>query len=136
VYSKQLLDLAQARLAVEAVLADAAVTGGPVAVAVSDADGALVLFAAMDGVGAIPRRLAPRKARTAAVLGSDTTDLATSGWAPGLVAELGDGELVLLPGGAVARSAAGAVLGAVGVSGRSPGEDERLAGTGAAALST
>jgi glc operon protein GlcG len=133
-YRKEMLDLEEARAAVDAVLAEAAAGGGPVAVAVTDADGALVCFAAMDGVSEVPRRLAPRKARTAALLQADTTQLATSPWAPGLLAELGDPTLALLPGGAPGRSAGGLLLGAVGVSGRAPAEDQRLADLGAQAL--
>ena len=135
-YSKQLLDLEEARTLADAVIVAASAAGGPVAVAVADADGWLVIFVAMDGVSAIPRQMAPRKARTAAVLQSDTTALASSNWAPSLVAVVGDPDLVLLPGGVVVRSTAGAVLGAVGVSGRSPSEDDRLAQVGAAALSS
>jgi glc operon protein GlcG len=133
-YSKSTLGLDEARAAVDAVLAAAADGGGPVAVAVTDADGGLVCFAAMDRVTEIPRRLAPRKARTAALLQGDTTQLASSAWAPGLLAELADPTLVLLPGGAPARTAGGALLGGVGVSGRAPAEDQRLADVGAEAL--
>jgi glc operon protein GlcG len=134
-YSKSMLGLQEARAAADAVLAEAATGGGPVAVAVTDADGALVYFAAMDGVSEVPRRLAPRKARTAALLQGDTTQLAASAWAPGLLAELGDPTLALLAGGAPGRSAAGLLLGGVGVSGRAPAEDQRLADLGAQQLS-
>lgn len=133
-YTRAMLGLDDARAAVDAVLTEAAAGGGPVAVAVTDADGALVCFAAMDGVSEIPRRLAPRKARTAALLQSDTSQLAVSAWAPGLLAELGDASLSLLPGGTPGRSAAGLLLGGVGVSGRAPAEDQRLADLGAQAL--
>lgn len=133
-YSKSMLGLDDARAAVDAVLAAAAAGGGPVAVAVTDAEGALVCFAAMDGVSEIPRRLAGRKARTAALLQADTTLLASSPWAPGLLAELADPTLALLAGGAPARAADGALLGGVGVSGRAPAEDQRLADLGAGAL--
>jgi glc operon protein GlcG len=133
VYAKQVLGLDDALVAVAAVLS-AAEGGKPVTVAVVDADGALVCLQAMDGVSPVPRRLAPDKARAAALLQQDTAALSTSPWAPALVRELADPTLKLLPGG-VPVLRAGDVVGAVGVSGRSPDEDVRLAELGAAAAS-
>lgn len=133
-HTKQLLGLDDALAVVAAILADAS-AGGPVCVGVADGDGALVCLQAMDGVSAVPRQLAPRKARAAALLGQATTALAQSTWAPTLVAELSDPTLTLLPGGAPIRTADGA-LGGVGVSGRSGDEDERLTLLGASILLT
>jgi uncharacterized protein GlcG (DUF336 family) len=132
VHSRDVLGLDDALRAAAAVVA-AAAGSRPVTVAVVDADGVLVCLQAMDGVTPLPRALAPGKARAAALLQGETAALAASAWAPALLRELADPTVVLLPGGVPVRTAGGAVVGAVGVSGRSGQEDEDLARTGAEA---
>ncbi|WP_308797904.1 GlcG/HbpS family heme-binding protein [Agromyces silvae] len=98
-----------------------------VAVAVVGPAGELVAFGAHDLVGPLPRRVALRKAYTAVLLRRSTREAAAS-VADGRLdlEQLGDDELLVVPGGEPVRSG-GAVLGAVGVSGLSADDDEAIA---------
>jgi glc operon protein GlcG len=127
------LDLDEARRAVEAILRHAG-DGGPVAVAVTDANGDLVCYARMDGTTKTAQRMAIRKAYTAARIGADTgvwgEQLAKLGIT---AAEFGDPVLTRFQGGICVRTD-DAVAGAIAVSGRRAAEDEALARVGLEAL--
>ena len=127
--------LAHARAsAIAAAILERARSGGgkPVAVAVVDDRGDLVIFARQDGVAHRSIRLAQDKAYTAALQESSTADfvafLARTGRT---VASFADPRYVGLAGG-VPIADAGLTVGAVGVSGRSAEEDHALAVEGIA----
>jgi len=132
-YERKVLGHAEARAALDAVLA-AAEGGQPVVVAVVDPDGEAIALLRMDGAGFLARHMALRKAYTAARMGADTHV-----WAEGLrkggigLSDLGDPQLVGFGGGVCVRFD-GAVVGAVGVSGRSAEDDAVLARAGEAAI--
>ena len=135
-YERKFVGIGEARVAVEAVLAKAGEDPQrPVVVAVVDPEGELVAFARMDGAGYLPRSMALRKAYTAARMGSDSGAFGER--MRGVVSnvhELDDPMLVGFKGGVCVR-VADAVVGAIGVSGRSADEDEDLARVAIAALS-
>jgi len=140
-FQKNCLGLGDARAAVEAVLDEASkLPDAPIAVAVADDYGRLVYFARMDGCPPVVVELAINKAYTAAVALLDTLAFAErdKGWGREL-ATYGDARFTYLQGGLVIRAGGegGAprdLLGGIGVSGRMPDEDERLARIGLAAL--
>jgi glc operon protein GlcG len=127
------LDLDEARRAVEAILR-AAAGGGPIAVAVTDANGDLVCYARMDGTTKTAQRMAVRKAYTAARIGADT-----GAWGEQLAklgitaAEFGDEVLTRFQGGLCVRFD-NQVAGAIAVSGRRAADDEALARIGLEAM--
>jgi uncharacterized protein GlcG (DUF336 family) len=133
--------LAEARAAVEAVLEEAnKLPHAPIAVAVVDDYGRLVYFARMDGCPPVVVELAINKAYTAAVALLDTLAFAErdKGWGREL-ATYGDARFTYLQGGLVIRAGgegviSQALLGGIGVSGRMPDEDERLARLGLEAM--
>ena len=87
--------------------------------------------------GARPRwmRASLRKAYSAAVMDRDTSAFHAEIVKRNLqIAYYGDPMLTALPGGIVVRDAAGATLGAIGVTGKTEGRDEELARAGEAAL--
>lgn len=131
-FQKQCLSLTEARAAGEAVLAEAAkIPDAPIAVAVTDDYGRLVYFARMDGCPPVVVELAINKAYTAAVALLDTVAFAErdKGWGREL-ATYGDAKFTYLQGGLMIKAANGTLLGGIGVSGRMPDEDERLARIG------
>jgi uncharacterized protein GlcG (DUF336 family) len=140
-FQKTYLGLAEARTAVEAVLDEAAkLSDAPIAVAVVDDYGRLVYFARMDGCPPVVVELAINKAYTAAVALMDTLAFAERdrGWGREL-ATYGDARFTYLQGGLVIRATSGSgepssLLGGIGVSGRMPGENERLARLGLKAM--
>ena len=140
-FQKTCLGLAEARAAVEAVLEEAnKLPHAPIAVAVVDDYGRLVYFARMDGCPPVVVELAINKAYTAAVALLDTLAFAErdKGWGREL-ATYGDARFTYLQGGLVIRAggegvASQALLGGIGVSGRMPDEDERLARLGLEAM--
>jgi uncharacterized protein GlcG (DUF336 family) len=131
------LDLATAQKIVAAALAYAAEHKlKPLAVSVIDARGALVAFAAQDGTSLKRGEIALGKANGAVALGMGSRALmkraeqqaffiAAAGAAIG-------GSLVPVPGGVLIKSA-GALLGAVGISGDTSDNDEAAALAGIAA---
>lgn len=127
------LGLEQASAIQARILARAAQDGrGPVAVAVVDERGELVSFARQDGVSHRSLRLARDKAYTAALQESSTKDFVASlAKASRALEAFGDPRYVALAGGVPIR-VAGALVGAVGVSGRAADEDHALAETGVA----
>ncbi len=103
----------------------------PLAVAVVDARGALVAFAAEDGSSLKRETVARGKADGAIGLGVSSRVIAKMAVErPHFVAAVTHavgGSLVPVPGGVLIRDQAGALVGAVGVSGDTSDNDERVA---------
>jgi uncharacterized protein GlcG (DUF336 family) len=102
--------------------------GKPVCVAVCDAHGFLVAFCRADGTPVRSIALSQQKAHTCTRMGSTTAaflerlrreDLALGYFCDPL--------LTALPGGALLDDGAGRAIGAVGISGLAPAEDQLLA---------
>lgn len=141
-YTKECLGLAETRAAIEAVLGEAGKQPeAPIAVAVVDDHGKLAYFARMDGCPPVVVELALMKAYTAAVALMDTVSFAARDkeWGREL-ATYGDDRFTYLQGGLViwtkpdAGGPGQVLLGGIGVSGRMPDEDERLARIGLEAM--
>jgi glc operon protein GlcG len=103
----------------------------PVCVAVCDAHGFLVAFSRADGAPVRSIALSQQKAYTATRMGGTTTaflerlrreDIA--------IGYFCDALLTALPGGALLDDGTGRVIGAVGISGLAPAEDQMLADAG------
>jgi uncharacterized protein GlcG (DUF336 family) len=109
----------------------------PLAIAVVDARGALVAFAAEDGSSLKRERVARGKADGAIALGVSSRQIAKmAAERPHFVAAVSHavgGSLIPVAGGVLIRDAKGAVLGAVGVSGDTSDNDEIAAAAGIAA---
>ncbi len=134
-----MIDLSEARTALGAAL-DAArhQPGRPVAIAVVDGHGDLVAFACMAGANpALARQNAIKKAYTSVCMRTDTSAFVERLRGMGrTTADFGTPDLIADPGGVVlTRSSDGAIVGGIGVSGRSSEEDEAIAIEGRAALS-
>ena len=103
----------------------------PMTVAVLDAAGRLVAFAGEDGSSLLRERIARGKAHGALNMGMGSRSLAARAVSnPAFVnslVSLADGNLVPVPGGVLIRDGNDAVIGAVGVSGHSPDDDEACA---------
>jgi uncharacterized protein GlcG (DUF336 family) len=129
------IDLAQARRIVDRGLSLASSDGGkPVVIAVSDHAGDLVAFARMDGAPVRSVRIAINKAYTAARVQATTQELGARLREGGRdVLVYGDPAFTLFPGGTPVRAEGEAVIGAVGISGRSAEDDQALADRIAAA---
>jgi uncharacterized protein GlcG (DUF336 family) len=132
--------LADAQKIVDGALALAVERGfKPLAVGVLDARGALVAFAAQDGVSLKRGEIALGKANGAIALGMGSRALMARAesqhyFITAATAAIG-GSLIPVPGGVLIKSA-GAVVGAVGISGDTSDNDEAaaLAGIAAAGL--
>jgi len=131
------ISLARAQSVLACILERAAKDGGkPVAVAVVDDRGDLVVFARQDGVAHRSVRIAQDKAYTSALQESSTRDFVASlKKAERPIAAFADPRYVGLAGG-VLLEGGGALVGAVGVSGRSADEDHELASEGAKTLAS
>jgi uncharacterized protein GlcG (DUF336 family) len=103
----------------------------PMTVAVLDAGGRLVAFAGEDGSSLLRERIARGKAHGALNMGVGSRSLAARAASnPAFVnslVSLADGNLVPVPGGVLIRDGSDAVIGAVGVSGHLPDDDEACA---------
>ena len=127
---------AQAQAVLDAAQAAADEIGVPMNIAVLDAGVHLKAFVRMDGalLGSID--IALGKAKTAALFGFNTEVIGEfskpGGTSPGL--EQTNGGLVVFAGGVPLRDGAGAVIGAVGVSGGSVAQDFDVTTAAAAAL--
>jgi uncharacterized protein GlcG (DUF336 family) len=103
----------------------------PMTVAVLDAAGRLVAFAGEDGSSLLRERIARGKAHGALNMGVGSRSLAARAVSnPAFVnslVSLADGNLVPVPGGVLIRDGNDAVIGAVGVSGHLPDDDEACA---------
>lgn len=122
-----------AELVLKAAVEKAAQLGVPMNVAVLDEGGHLKAFVRMDGAMLGSIDIAMRKARSAALFGSNTEELfelcKPGGSAFGL--ENTNGGLVVFAGGIPLRNSNGEVIGAVGVSGGSVQQDFSVAQAGA-----
>jgi uncharacterized protein GlcG (DUF336 family) len=103
----------------------------PMTVAVLDAAGRLVAFAGEDGSSLLRERIARGKAHGALNMGVGSRSLAARAASdPAFVnslVSLAEGNLVPVPGGVLIRADNDAVIGAVGVSGHLPDDDEACA---------
>jgi len=136
-----LITLDQARTVVDHALQHAREqTFPPTTVAVLDAAGNLVAFAREDRSSLLRERIARGKAHGALNMGVGSRALAARAethphFINSLVA-LAEGNLVPVPGGVLVRDDSGDIIGAVGVSGHLPDDDEAcaIAGIDAALL--
>ncbi|MFM9975395.1 MAG: GlcG/HbpS family heme-binding protein [Beijerinckiaceae bacterium] len=103
----------------------------PLAIAVVDARGALIAFAAEDGSSLKREKVARGKADGAIALGISSRAIGKmAAERPQFVAAVSHavgGSLIPVPGGVLIRDAKGAVFGAVGVSGDTSDNDELVA---------
>lgn len=110
----------------------------PLAVAVLDPGGHLLAFGREETAGILRPEIAIGKAWGALGMGLGSRALAAAAEArPGFVAALGplsQGRLVPVAGGVLIRSADGALLGAIGISGDTSDRDEACALRAVAAL--
>ncbi len=137
-FERPVMDVEDALVALDGMLKAAPEESSrPLAFAIVDDNGDLVCFARMDGVPAFNTHYARQKAYTSSRMRQDlqafaemrrTTGRSLSDFAdPGLVGSAGGGVAITDP-----RS--GRVVGAIGVSGGTPEEDDRVARAGLAAL--
>jgi uncharacterized protein GlcG (DUF336 family) len=126
------INLATARTIMDAALAHAR-SGDfpPMTVAVLDAAGRLLAFASEDGSSLLRERIARGKALGALNMGVGSRSLAArAACNPAFVnalVSLAEGNLVPVPGGVLIRNDTDELLGAVGVSGHRPDDDEACA---------
>jgi glc operon protein GlcG len=100
----------------------------PVCVAVCDNHGLLIAFIRMPGATLRSVPIAQRKAYTAAFMGMDTVGFAERLKRENVPASyFCDEQLTGLAGGVVLKNSAGATVGAAGVSGLTPQEDQLIA---------
>jgi len=127
------LEVAQ-RILAAALAAARARAFKPLAVAVLDARGALKAFAAEDGTSLRRAEIAVGKAHGALAMGLGSRTLGKMAVErPHFVAAVTHavgGSLIPVPGGVLIRDAAGATLGAVGISGDTSDNDEAAAVAG------
>jgi uncharacterized protein GlcG (DUF336 family) len=106
----------------------------PLAIAILDARGALVAFAAEDGSSLKRERVARGKADGAVALGVSSRQIGKmAAERPAFVAAVTHaigGSIIPVPGGVLIRDAKGALLGAIGVSGDTSDNDELAAVAG------
>jgi uncharacterized protein GlcG (DUF336 family) len=130
------LPLADAQRVLESALDKAKEIGQPMNVAVVDDGGHLLAFARQDDaiLGSIDIAIA--KARTAALMKMTTADLGDAAKPGGALfgIEVTNGGLVIFGGGIPLVDAAGAVVGAVGVSAGTVPQDITVAEAGVAAF--
>ncbi len=122
---------AQARAAIDAIVAAVEAAGFAVAIAVVDAHGDLVAAERMDGCRPRSMRMTQRKAYTAAVMDRDTSVFHAEIEARQLqIAYYGDPLLCAIAGGVVIRAADGSTRGAIGVTGNTKNRDAEFAAPG------
>lgn len=136
------ISLQQSNAIIEAALAWARELGlPPIGVAVLDAGGHLKAFQAEDGLNFLRVRVCQAKAWGALGLGIGSDKIAeryeSGGPNPGFIDALNalsGGNVIPLRGGLLIRAREGALIGAVGVSGALPEQDEDCARAGIEAL--
>lgn len=133
------LTLATARQILDTALARAAeLKLKPLAVAVLDARGCMVTFAAQDGTSLLRGEVARGKAYGALALGQGSRAIfkraQEQAFFVDAVNTLAQGAIVPVPGGVLIRDATGAIVGAVGISGDTSDNDETCACAGIAAV--
>lgn len=126
------LSLAKAKIIVDTAIDKAAELNlKPLGIAVLDAGGHLVAFQRQDGASFLRPQMASGKAFGALALGMGSRKLdAFARDRPHLMAGVSDvsgGRIVPVPGGVLIRDGAGAILGAVGISGDTSDSDEAAA---------
>ena len=134
-YKRKVIDLEDALRLIEGVFrVGPRETDAPLAVSVVDENGDWVAFARMDKTPPFNQAHAHRKVYTASIMRSDLRDFAASRAKSGrLLADLADRSFIgSAHGGLVLRDDSGSVLGAIGVSGATSDEDERIARTAVA----
>ncbi|MDE2362410.1 MAG: heme-binding protein [Hyphomicrobiales bacterium] len=129
------LTLEQARAILDGTLAKAAELGlKPLGVAVLDDRGAYKAYAAQDGTSLMRAEVAHGKAYGALAMGMGSRALFKRAHEQAYFIDsintLAEGRLVPVPGGVLVKDAAGAILGAVGVSGDTSDNDEACAVAG------
>jgi uncharacterized protein GlcG (DUF336 family) len=121
------LELADKLLAAASALARDAY-GKPVCVSVCDTFGFLIAFSRMDGAPVRSIQIAQQKAYTCARMGVSTVAFLERLRSEDLpIGFFCDPLLTALPGGALLADVHGRLLGAVGVSGLAPADDQSLA---------
>ena len=134
-FSTQQLTLETALVAARAAMAHCRAAGHQVAVAVVDRSGLVQVLLRDRFAGAHTVDIAPRKAWTAASFRMPTTALATETQAGKPMSGIRQSAQVMAIGGGQVIEAAGAVVGAIGVSGAPGGEaDDACAGAGVKAV--
>jgi len=132
------LGLDEARKIVEAALeATLKAKGRPISAAVVDSAGDLISFDRMDGASLNSVTVAQNKAYTAVRFGRDTKDIRTLLEQGYDIVWFGNPRYAPIRGGVLIKSGDGSIVGAVGISGRSPTEtpnDEDVAQIGAKAV--
>lgn len=126
------LDLVSASRIVEMALARGRSCGfKPLTVAVLDAGGHLVAFAREDGSGILRPQIAMGKAWGVLGMGLGGRSLAERAQAHAgfyaALASVSEGRMVPVPGGVLVRNAQDEIVGAVGISGDLPDNDENCA---------
>lgn len=129
--TQSLLDATEARAILDAALAEAARSGLAMSIAVADAGGYPLALQRMDGAGLLTADVAQRKARTAALLRAPSRRLADRVAAEPALLALTD---YLPMAGGLPLIVGGACVGAIGVSGGTPDQDEAVAAAGLAAV--
>ncbi len=111
--------------------------GYPIGVCVIDRHGTVLCHKVMDGSFSLAARLSRTKAQSALELLRDTKiqrDICQSRGIGLMPYEFSSIEHTEIPGGCVVRTSDGKVVGAVGISGRSPQGDEEMAQIGVKAF--
>jgi uncharacterized protein GlcG (DUF336 family) len=105
-------------------------------IAVVDAGGHLKAFERMDGAWLGSIDIAIRKARTARFFDMNTGDLGklSKPGAPAYMIEVSNGGIITFPGGVPLQAGKGQIVGAIGVSGGLPKQDQDVAEEGADAF--
>ena len=131
------LTIKQAEQAVSAALSKSRELGLKMNVAVVDAGTNLKMFARMDGAWLGSIDIAIKKARTARLFNMPSGDIGKLSQPDGPLynIEHSNGGLITFPGGVPLKSAAGEIIGAIGVSGDTVENDHTVAQAGAAAIS-
>lgn len=135
-----MVDLAKASVIVDAALAEGRKRKlNPLSVAVLDAGGHLVAFKREDNSGILRENIAQAKAWGALGMGHGSRALAErAAQAPAFyasIAALSGGRVVPVPGGVLVRDSNDRIIGAVGISGDMPDQDEACAVAGVKAAS-
>jgi uncharacterized protein GlcG (DUF336 family) len=105
----------------------------PMNIAIVDVGGNLKAFARMDGAWLGSIDIAIRKARTARFFDMETGELGklSKPGAPAYMIEVSNGGLITFPGGVPLKGPDGEIVGAIGVSGGLPKQDQDVAEEGA-----
>lgn len=133
------LELREADVAIDAMREALMREGKVAALAVADAQGAILVLCRLDGTPATSLTIASNKAWTAATQGNPTREIGARLRSTDEAFDIqyyGDPRACGWAGGVPVRDATGAVVGAVAVSGLPELEDERIAMVGAAALAS